>query len=485
MKKVLFFALLIGLTFYAVPSLAAEYYVDSDTSTGDNMDCTQALPCYSLGWVASNLLSGGDTIYLKGEMDFPAGGHILNNFVSGTADQYTTITSWPGEDPAVFDGLVGGNDDFFNISNASYIKIDNLIFKDNLNFGMQVDNCESVEISRIDVSDGFREAFYIAHSSNVMIANNILSEHDTSSTMWLDNNENVYVMNNTFYNNLDIIRTTSIVNDSKNSFFNNIVYAQGGGQAGLIDMTGVTDYFDSLAADNNIYYVSGNIFSHNGGNYTLAQWQNIHGQDAASLEEDPEFTSIVPGSEDFSLQSTSPARDAGTTIATVVNDYLGVSRPKGAGYDIGAYEFFIELGVPTNLSAIKYVKKAELSWDEVTDAESYTLQYSNSKDFKVSTEIITTANSYTLTDLKHGGRYYWAVNAVSGDFFSDYSDTKRLITYLKTKSKAKKTSVLKATHQDIAYDLNSSREVISRLLKQLEKEGRIGLGRNKIDVTNL
>ncbi len=61
----------------------------------------------------------------------------------------------------------------------------------------------------------------------------------------------------------------------------------------------------------------------------------------------------------------------------------------------------------------------------------------------------------------------------------------RLVTYLRTKSKAKNTSVLKATHQDIAYDLNSSREVISRLLKQLEKEGRIGLGRNKIDVSNL
>lgn len=61
----------------------------------------------------------------------------------------------------------------------------------------------------------------------------------------------------------------------------------------------------------------------------------------------------------------------------------------------------------------------------------------------------------------------------------------RLVTYLKTKAAAKGVSVLKATHQDIAYDLNSSREVISRLLKQLEKVGRITLGRNKIDISNL
>jgi CRP/FNR family transcriptional regulator len=61
----------------------------------------------------------------------------------------------------------------------------------------------------------------------------------------------------------------------------------------------------------------------------------------------------------------------------------------------------------------------------------------------------------------------------------------RLITYLKTKAKAKSTTLLKATHQDIAYDLNSSREVISRLLKQLEKEGKIKLGRNQIELSEL
>jgi CRP/FNR family transcriptional regulator len=61
----------------------------------------------------------------------------------------------------------------------------------------------------------------------------------------------------------------------------------------------------------------------------------------------------------------------------------------------------------------------------------------------------------------------------------------RLILYLKNKAKAKSTLTLKATHQDIAYDLNSSREVISRLLKQLEREGKIILSRNQIELTPL
>ena len=38
------------------------------------------------------------------------------------------------------------------------------------------------------------------------------------------------------------------------------------------------------------------------------------------------------------------------------------------------------------------------------------------------------------------------------------------------------------THQEIAEDLHTSRVVISRLLKQLEREFNIKLGRNKITV---
>lgn len=40
-------------------------------------------------------------------------------------------------------------------------------------------------------------------------------------------------------------------------------------------------------------------------------------------------------------------------------------------------------------------------------------------------------------------------------------------------------------HQDIADALSSSREVISRLLKTLEKNGKIALARNRVDFTNL
>jgi CRP/FNR family transcriptional regulator, anaerobic regulatory protein len=56
----------------------------------------------------------------------------------------------------------------------------------------------------------------------------------------------------------------------------------------------------------------------------------------------------------------------------------------------------------------------------------------------------------------------------------------RLMRYIVTKMKQQKTNELHTTHQEIANELGTSREVISRLLKQLEKKKWIELGRNII-----
>lgn len=58
----------------------------------------------------------------------------------------------------------------------------------------------------------------------------------------------------------------------------------------------------------------------------------------------------------------------------------------------------------------------------------------------------------------------------------------RIYKYLSDKVKIMQDPILNTTHQDIAIDLNTSRVVVSRLLKQLEKEGKINLFRNKIEV---
>ncbi len=61
----------------------------------------------------------------------------------------------------------------------------------------------------------------------------------------------------------------------------------------------------------------------------------------------------------------------------------------------------------------------------------------------------------------------------------------RLIRYLTDRYKQTGTAKLHETHQDLALRLNTSREVISRLLKKLENDGKIKLSRNFIDFSNL
>ncbi|MDD2985283.1 Crp/Fnr family transcriptional regulator [Flavobacterium sp.] len=58
----------------------------------------------------------------------------------------------------------------------------------------------------------------------------------------------------------------------------------------------------------------------------------------------------------------------------------------------------------------------------------------------------------------------------------------RLMSYLFDKSKINQSKMILNTHQEIAYDLNTSRVVISRLLKALERENKIVLHRAFIEL---
>ena len=58
----------------------------------------------------------------------------------------------------------------------------------------------------------------------------------------------------------------------------------------------------------------------------------------------------------------------------------------------------------------------------------------------------------------------------------------RLLKYLNERSVANSSKIINSTHQEIAADLNASREAISRLLKKLEINGLVTLERNKINL---
>jgi hypothetical protein len=65
------------------------------------------------------------------------------------------------------------------------------------------------------------------------------------------------------------------------------------------------------------------------------------GSATGTIGGDPKFVSYNPtGTGDYRLQSTSPAVNKGSASGAPATDILGVARPKGGAFDIGAYENF-------------------------------------------------------------------------------------------------------------------------------------------------
>jgi CRP/FNR family transcriptional regulator len=72
------------------------------------------------------------------------------------------------------------------------------------------------------------------------------------------------------------------------------------------------------------------------------------------------------------------------------------------------------------------------------------------------------------------------VEVIDSISFTDLDE--RLFTYLKARQTSTGNDTIKATHKEIALDLNASREAVSRLLKKLEQLGKVELGRNEVKV---
>jgi parallel beta-helix repeat protein len=171
------------------------------------------------------------------------------------------------------------------------------------------------------------------------------------------------VYNNTIYNPVTAGTANNggiaVLDDAYDTVVkNNIVY-QSNDVAG-IRVTGAIAA-SSTISDYNLYY------STQSGVTNLANWGvssgRFHstfasiqaatgGQEAHSLSVDPLFVSATSATstQNFTLQDTSPAINAGATLLSVVSDYAGTSRPQGGSYDMGAYDRTVVASSDTNSS---------------------------------------------------------------------------------------------------------------------------------------
>ena len=177
-------------------------------------------------------------------------------------------------------------------------------------------------------------------SNNVSIRNNVFINPHSFATISSATATNWKINNNTFYGGSTAIHVPGTGSEVKN----NAVYS---------DI--VIHWNGSFPASGTVidynYYCSSNAQPFKGDSpynqMTFALWKSTYGKDAHSTLtsncSNMKFNNVSgyptnSGSMDLSLQSTSPLLNTGTTISSFSTDRLGVSRPKGSAWDIGAYE---------------------------------------------------------------------------------------------------------------------------------------------------
>jgi hypothetical protein len=183
-----------------------------------------------------------------------------------------------------------------------------------------------IENMEIYGSNSFCIHIYTASApkpTRVTVRNNVL--HDcalqkpSSAAIILSGDDSNAAYNNVLYRNYGHGIQNSSGTNAK--IYNNTVY--GGSQTGIYIQPSATN----ADVRNNIAYGNATTQILNEGSGTILS-NNMTG--------DPRFVNAA--ALDFSLQTSSPAIDAGTNLSLVTMDIRRASRPQGSTHDIGAFE---------------------------------------------------------------------------------------------------------------------------------------------------
>lgn len=170
--------------------------------------------------------------------------------------------------------------------------------------------------------------------SGLIVRNNSIHDNNTTGKgvfggLLLQGSSGKVIQNTLLYNNLVYKNTvygsgiliSSYTNGTK--LLNNTVY---GNKAYGVHV-GYNSTTTNTIVQNNI------IYGNSGGNYINKSANTTY---ASNVTTDPKF--ISTSSNNFQLQSSSPAVNTGVRLSTVTTDYRNLPRPKGSSHDIGGYE---------------------------------------------------------------------------------------------------------------------------------------------------
>jgi len=111
------------------------------------------------------------------------------------------------------------------------------------------------------------------------------------------------------------------------------------------------------------------------------------------------------------------------TNGGVVSDWSSV-------YSFTTYQPSLDtptLAAPSDQST-GVTREPTLTWNEVSRATTYFVEYSTNSDFSSKTEATVTTTSKNLSSLEYSTSYYWRVKAFDGSVYSDWSTASRFTT---------------------------------------------------------
>lgn len=196
----------------------------------------------------------------------------------------------------------------------------------------------------IYVGDGTRVVGEVYIYNNLFVGGTVTNH---GSIFWAGGAGNGYIYNNTFY---------LVAPGMPTIFYSNSGFGAGG----------------TVQCKNNIYYNAAGqaFFGTESGNSHVVQSDHDHFYQSGTTTipsgiANLTVTSATSGNplfatagSDFHLQSSSPCKDAGVSVISVVTtDYEGITRPQNSVFDKGAYEFVtggssIPPAIPTGLHIV-------------------------------------------------------------------------------------------------------------------------------------
>jgi hypothetical protein len=366
---------------------AATYY--TATTGSDSNPGTLGQPFRTVAKGIS-VLSAGDTLYLRGGTYAEAIGYPNPPLPSGTSfSNAVTIAGYSGEIATVRSINITGTPSRYIIfrdfhvdhgQTHAAISVSNFVENDGNGYGSNYIRFQNMDVTgwgdggqgegvelysnhnefiNVVVHDSPQDVAYRHHCYYIESAYNLIDGGQTYNCsgygIQIYNGYNSSAAHDNIIRNVRIYHNGGSSNPGgivmskgqNNLAYNNLIYNQIGSGHG-IDIS--YEAHGSAAYNNTIYNnsgtgvfvdtsVSGAIIKNNiiYNNLTPIDDRGSGTLISKNLTTNPLF--VKAEANDFHLQATSPAIDAGTSISAVTVDLQGTPRPQAAGYDIGAYEY--------------------------------------------------------------------------------------------------------------------------------------------------